>query len=225
MCTAKEVKAGMVVAFDEAYTQYETPLESAFPVNPDHMVGAGDNTELMYLQDPSLLQNIRERCAAAAPAPPPPREALTGEVPDAVPATGTPAATSTRTPRSSSLPSTRTPTPGCALSSAAVRRGRRVYPPGRSYSDAKIADYAGKGIGRLPPHVYALANRAFQSMRASGKSQSMVVSGESGAGKTETCKHIMRFMAVRPRPPPSPPRPARSQLYPRRLPQPVKSSC
>eukprot|EP00729_Bicosta_minor_P027283 gene27283-17214_t len=64
------------------------------------------------------------------------------------------------------------------------------------YGDEAIRDYSKASIGRLPPHVYALANRAFTSMKSSKRDQSIVVSGESGAGKTETCKYIMRFMAA-----------------------------
>eukprot|EP00051_Salpingoeca_urceolata_P000871 m.36831 g.36831 ORF g.36831 m.36831 type:complete len:1395 (+) comp11051_c0_seq2:57-4241(+) len=63
------------------------------------------------------------------------------------------------------------------------------------YGSAMIKSYAGKPMGQLPPHVYGLADRAFRSLKGSNKNQSIVVSGESGAGKTETCKHVMRFMA------------------------------
>ena len=38
---------------------------------------------------------------------------------------------------------------------------------------------------RLEPHLYVLAERAYRRLRADGRSQSLVVSGESGAGKTE----------------------------------------
>ena len=42
------------------------------------------------------------------------------------------------------------------------------------------------------PHIYALALRAFRSMVVEGHSQACVVSGESGAGKTETAKFFLR---------------------------------
>ena len=42
-----------------------------------------------------------------------------------------------------------------------------------------------------PPHIYATANTAYQQMVASGRNQCCVISGESGAGKTESCKFIV----------------------------------
>eukprot|EP00004_Rigifila_ramosa_P024874 TRINITY_DN7311_c0_g1_i3.p1 TRINITY_DN7311_c0_g1~~TRINITY_DN7311_c0_g1_i3.p1 ORF type:complete len:1642 (-),score=466.43 TRINITY_DN7311_c0_g1_i3:61-4626(-) len=46
----------------------------------------------------------------------------------------------------------------------------------------------------MPPHVYAVADRAFRSMKADKKSQSVLISGESGAGKTETAKLVMQYL-------------------------------
>eukprot|EP00041_Stephanoeca_diplocostata_P019348 m.416434 g.416434 ORF g.416434 m.416434 type:complete len:266 (+) comp21279_c0_seq3:186-983(+) len=64
------------------------------------------------------------------------------------------------------------------------------------YGHDAIEKYANGSIGSLPPHVYGIANRAYRSLRASKRSQSIVVSGESGAGKTETCKHVMKFFSA-----------------------------
>ena len=65
------------------------------------------------------------------------------------------------------------------------------------YSEAIMAEYAGKSLGRAPPHVYAIAETAYQMLVKSGRSQSIIVSGESGAGKTETNKHLMYYLAWR----------------------------
>ncbi|KAL8446849.1 hypothetical protein Emag_004610 [Eimeria magna] len=49
--------------------------------------------------------------------------------------------------------------------------------------------------GVLPPHVFSIARRAADNMNTTGISQTILVSGESGAGKTEATKHIMRYFA------------------------------
>jgi myosin V len=46
------------------------------------------------------------------------------------------------------------------------------------------------------PHVYAVSMEAFTSMRSKGQNQSILVSGESGAGKTETTKIVMSHLAT-----------------------------
>ena len=56
--------------------------------------------------------------------------------------------------------------------------------------------YVGKKLGVAPSHVYGTAECAYQYLKQSGKSQSIVVSGESGAGKTETNKHLMYYSRV-----------------------------
>ena len=51
-------------------------------------------------------------------------------------------------------------------------------------------------MGSTPPHVYAIAERAFRHMRGGRWSQSIICSGDSGAGKTETCKYVLRYLTT-----------------------------
>jgi myosin heavy subunit len=60
---------------------------------------------------------------------------------------------------------------------------------------SKLEPYRGKAIGVMPPHVYAIGDRAHRLMKAERHSQTCVISGESGSGKTESAKYIMTYLA------------------------------
>ncbi|KAM5164375.1 unconventional myosin-VI isoform 2-T3 [Mantella aurantiaca] len=62
------------------------------------------------------------------------------------------------------------------------------------YSSDFIKQYHGRSLGTLPPHVYAIADKAFRDMKVLKMSQSIIVSGESGAGKTENTKFVLRYL-------------------------------
>ncbi|XP_066921977.1 unconventional myosin-VI-like [Clytia hemisphaerica] len=62
------------------------------------------------------------------------------------------------------------------------------------YSKQSIEIYKGKSLGMLPPHVYAIADKTYRDMKVLKQSQSIIVSGESGAGKTESTKYILRYL-------------------------------
>ncbi|SCU82078.1 LAFA_0C08944g1_1 [Lachancea sp. 'fantastica'] len=63
------------------------------------------------------------------------------------------------------------------------------------YSQDMIQAYAGRRRGELEPHLFAIAEEAYRLMKNDKQNQTIVVSGESGAGKTVSAKYIMRYFA------------------------------
>ena len=62
----------------------------------------------------------------------------------------------------------------------------------------ETAVYAGKKLSANPPHNYAIADGAYTDLKASKgeHSQSIIISGESGAGKTESAKIVMQYITT-----------------------------
>ena len=64
------------------------------------------------------------------------------------------------------------------------------------YSDEVITEYSTHhDVYSLPPHIYSISQDSFNSLRSKGHNQCCVISGESGSGKTETAKLLMRFLS------------------------------
>lgn len=62
------------------------------------------------------------------------------------------------------------------------------------YNVHMMDQYKEAPFGELSPHVFAVADASYRAMINDGISQSILVSGESGAGKTETTKLIMQYL-------------------------------
>ncbi|XP_014677764.1 PREDICTED: LOW QUALITY PROTEIN: unconventional myosin-Ie-like [Priapulus caudatus] len=63
------------------------------------------------------------------------------------------------------------------------------------FTDKEIEIYQGTAQYENPPHVYALADNMFRNMLIERERQCVIISGESGAGKTVEAKYIMHFLA------------------------------
>lgn len=71
------------------------------------------------------------------------------------------------------------------------KRLRQLYGP------RMMGQYRGVPLGELSPHVYAIAEQAYAAMMMDEQRQAILISGESGAGKTESAKMVMQYLAHR----------------------------
>uniref|UniRef100_A0A6Q2ZAW1 Myosin VAb n=1 Tax=Esox lucius TaxID=8010 RepID=A0A6Q2ZAW1_ESOLU len=64
------------------------------------------------------------------------------------------------------------------------------------YDHDIIHAYSGQNMGDMDPHIFAVAEEAYKQMARDERNQSVIVSGESGAGKTVSAKYAMRYFAT-----------------------------
>ncbi|XP_052436781.1 unconventional myosin-VI [Carassius gibelio] len=125
------------------------PISQVFPAEEDVNKHVEDNCSLMYLNEATLLNNIRVRYS---------KDLIYTSVANILIAVNP------------------------------------YFDIPKLYSPETIKSYQGRSLGTLPPHVYAIADKAYRDMRVLKMSQSIVVSGESGAGKTENTKFVLRYL-------------------------------
>ncbi|XP_070580048.1 myosin heavy chain, striated muscle-like isoform X2 [Ptychodera flava] len=63
------------------------------------------------------------------------------------------------------------------------------------YTEKVVMLYKGKRRNEMPPHVYSVADNAYHDMLQDHENQSMLITGESGAGKTENTKKVIQYFA------------------------------
>ncbi|GLT83396.1 hypothetical protein SLE2022_016880 [Rubroshorea leprosula] len=119
-----------------------------FPANPEILEGADDLIQLSYLNEPSVLHNLKHRY-----------------------------------------------TQDMIYSKAGpVLIALNPFKHVQLYGNDFVTAYRQKTNDS--PHVYALADTAYNEMMKGGVNQSIIISGESGAGKTETAKLTMQYLAA-----------------------------
>ncbi|XP_066440553.1 unconventional myosin-Ia [Eleutherodactylus coqui] len=64
------------------------------------------------------------------------------------------------------------------------------------YTPEKVEEYRNCNLYQLKPHIYAVADDAYQSLRDRDRDQCILITGESGAGKTEASKLVMSYVAA-----------------------------
>ncbi|XP_057689879.1 myosin-10 isoform X6 [Corythoichthys intestinalis] len=63
------------------------------------------------------------------------------------------------------------------------------------YTENIVEMYRGKKRHEMPPHIYAISEAAYRSMLQDREDQSILCTGESGAGKTENTKKVIQYLA------------------------------
>ncbi|XP_076834565.1 myosin VIb [Brachyhypopomus gauderio] len=127
------------------------PISQVFPAEDDVNKHVEDNCSLMYLNEATLLNNIRVRYS---------KDLIYTFVANILIAVNP------------------------------------YYDIPKLYAPETIKSYRGRSLGTLPPHVYAIADKAYRDMKVLRMSQSIIVSGESGAGKTENTKFVLRYLTT-----------------------------
>jgi len=125
------------------------PVEKAEPMNPPKFELCEDMSLLSYLNEGSLLHNLRSRYV------------------------------------------TKLIYTYSGLFCVAVNPYRR-YP---IYTDTVIKNYQGKKRNEVPPHIFNIADDAYTEMIRNRENQSILITGESGAGKTENTKKVIQYFA------------------------------
>ena len=70
------------------------------------------------------------------------------------------------------------------------------YCPLSIYTNEYVNMYKGQGREETRPHIFAMADEAFRNLVDEGENQSILVTGESGAGKTENTKKVIQYLAA-----------------------------
>ncbi|XP_016093062.1 unconventional myosin-VI [Sinocyclocheilus grahami] len=130
---------------------FQAPVNQVFPAEDDVNKHVEDNCSLMYLNEATLLNNVRVRYS---------KDKIYTFVANILIAVNP------------------------------------YFEIPKLYSPETIKQYHGRSLGTLPPHVYAIADKAYRDMKVLKMSQSIIVSGESGAGKTENTKFVLRYLTT-----------------------------
>ena len=64
------------------------------------------------------------------------------------------------------------------------------------YTPEVTKEYMYRGVKEMPPHVFNVAHDAYKNMSEFGNNNSIIISGESGAGKTEATKQCLSYIAA-----------------------------
>ncbi|CAN0016365.1 unnamed protein product [Bubo scandiacus] len=70
------------------------------------------------------------------------------------------------------------------------------YRPLPIYTPEKVQEYRNCNFFAVTPHIYAIADDAYRSLRDRDRDQCILITGESGAGKTEASKLVMSYVAA-----------------------------